>query len=42
MKSTPPEAEHAKGAFQIQPQIIIPQARVHISETEHDTTFESS
>ena len=46
-----PKVECAKGVFQIQQPISdvnfsnnmsIPQARVNMSETEHDTTFEIS
>ena len=50
MKSLPLEVECAKGDFQIQPPISgfnfsnmsIPRARVSMSETEHDATFETS
>ena len=47
----PLEGECANGVFQIQPFISgdnlsnnmsIPQARVNMNETEHDTTFETS
>ena len=47
----PPEVECAMGVFQIQPPIsgvnflnnmLIPQARIVMSEIEHDTTFETS
>ena len=50
MESPPPDAECAKSVFQIQPPIFganfsnmsITQASVSMSETEHDTTFETS
>ena len=51
MKSPPPDAYCEKSFFQIQPRISgvnfsnntsIPQVRVNIRETEHDTTFETS
>ena len=51
MKSPPPEVWREKGVFQIQPpisgvnfsnKISIPQVRVNMRETEHDTTFENS
>ena len=51
MKSPPPEAECEKGVFQIQTLVSgvnfsnnmsVSQARVNMSEIEHDTTFETS
>ena len=51
MKSPLLEAECAKGVFQIQPPISgvnfsnnmsVPQTRVNMNETEHDTTFETA
>ena len=51
MKSALPEAESAKRAFQIQPPFsgvnfsnnaTFPKTIVSMSETEHDTTFETS
>ena len=51
MKSPPPEADCAKGVFQIQMPISGVnfsnnmsklQARVNMSETEHDTKFKTS
>ena len=51
MKSPLPKAQCAKGVFQIQTpisdvnfsnNISIPQFRVKMRETEHDTTFETS
>ena len=51
MKSPPPEALCANGVVQIHPpisgvnfsnNISIPQIRVNLRETEHDTIFETS